>query len=200
MGWDEMFDDLAAQLEHSLAEEAERERAEEERLRIGRLEIRDRLLALAENLDPGDTIGIQLMDHQIVRFRPHEFGKDWCAGSIVGETGRTRDVLLPAAGIVALVLDRDHLQRSLRPRRPPRAGALTERLGLAYPLRDLGRRRRRVDLETPYGVLTGTIDRVARDHLDLAVHDRSDPRRESNVPSYRIVALGDIRLVHIAPA
>lgn len=198
--WDDMFDDLAGQLEHGLEEDAERARAEEERLRVGRLTARDRLLALAEASPPGSAFAVQLPDGRIVRFRPGAHGRDWISGELVGETGRAAEALLPAAGIAALILDRAELRRSLEPRPEPGPGELAERLGLAFALRDLARRRRLVELDTATGRHVGTIDRVGRDHLDLAVHEAASPRRERSVASYRIVPIEDLRLVRIGAA
>lgn len=195
-----MFDDLAGQLEHGLDEEAERLRLEEERLRVGRLSARDRLLALAESSPAGSAFAIQLPEGRIIRFRPASHGSDWISGELVGETGRASEALLPVAGIAALLLDRGELLRSLEPRPEPRPGALSERLTLAFALRDLARRRRFVELETATGRHAGTIDRVARDHLDLAVHEEAAPRRERNVAGYRIVPIADLRLVRISAA
>lgn len=49
MRWDDLFDDLESQLEREMtAEELDLE-AEEERLRLGRLSVRDRLVALHES-------------------------------------------------------------------------------------------------------------------------------------------------------
>jgi hypothetical protein len=60
-------------------------------------------------------------------------------------------------------------------------------MGLAWMLRELGRRRVGVRVwDVDGNIVTGTIDRVGTDHLDLAVHDAGQSRRE---------AVGDIRVV-----
>jgi hypothetical protein len=64
-------------------------------------------------------------------------------------------------------------------------------------LRDLCRRRRAVDLDLLTGAIHGTIDRVGRDHVDLALHERGTPRRESEVTQHRIVPLAQLRLVRL---
>jgi hypothetical protein len=43
--------------------------------------------------------------------------------------------------------------------------------------------------------LHGTIDRVGRDHLDIAVHERGVMRRETAVTEYRIVPFSSLVLV-----
>ena len=75
------------------------------------------------------------------------------------------------------------------------AGALSERLGLAFVLRDLCRRRRAVEVTAHGAVFHGTIDRVARDHLDVALHEPGTPRRASTVTEVRVIALAAIDLV-----
>jgi hypothetical protein len=77
------------------------------------------------------------------------------------------------------------------------AGALSARLGLPFVLRDLCRRRRPVELLLDGGALHGTVDRVGRDHFDVAVHERGAPRRESAVTEYRIVRLDQVLLVRL---
>ena len=47
------------------------------------------------------------------------------------------------------------------------------------------------------GEVHGTIDRVGRDHVDLAVHDRGEPRREGAVREVRIVPLAALLLVRL---
>ena len=46
MRWDNLFDDLEGQLEHELTSEEIDLQAEEERLRLGRMSLRDRILAI----------------------------------------------------------------------------------------------------------------------------------------------------------
>ena len=50
-------------------------------------------------------------------------------------------------------------------------------------------------LTTVDGIVHGTIDRVARDHVDLALHEPGSPRREREVQGYRIVPLDRVLLV-----
>ena len=76
-------------------------------------------------------------------------------------------------------------------------GKLIERVGFPFVLRDLCRRRRTVDLDTRGGVLVGTIDRVARDHLDLAVHPLGTLRRASEVLHYRLVPFWQIHVIRL---
>ena len=62
-------------------------------------------------------------------------------------------------------------------------------------LRDLCRRRTPVHLTTDDGRVHGTLDRVARDHLDLALHEPGALRRDAEVRGIRIVPLERILLV-----
>jgi len=43
----------------------------------------------------------------------------------------------------------------------------------------------------------GTIDRVGRDHVDVAVHERGEVRRETAVSEYRLVPLMSLVLVKL---
>ena len=64
-------------------------------------------------------------------------------------------------------------------------------------LRDLCRRRTSVELDLLDESLAGTIDRVGRDHLDLAVHEPGSARRESAVSQYRLVPFAQLSLVRV---
>ncbi len=55
MRWDHLFDDLEGQLERELTAEEQDLGIEEERLRLGRLSVRDRVAALHE---AGHPIGL----------------------------------------------------------------------------------------------------------------------------------------------
>ena len=78
---------------------------------------------------------------------------------------------------------------------PAASPDLAVRLGLPFVLRDLCRRRTPVTLTAGGGLLQGTIDRVGRDHLDLAIHAPDVPRRVLAVAEVRLVSLESVRLV-----
>ena len=75
------------------------------------------------------------------------------------------------------------------------AVSLPSRLGLPFVLRDLCRRRREVELTVGTGSLVGTIDRVGRDHVDLAVHESGVARRDDAIVEYRVVRLEAVGLI-----
>jgi hypothetical protein len=200
MRWDDLFDDLEGQLEYGLGAEEIDLRAEEERLRLGQMSLRDRLtsIARAQAKGSGYAISLQLVSGAMISVRPTTFGKDWLAADLVGEARSAAQCVLPMAAIAGLVLAPRQVHESLDAEPQPRgAPRLADRIGLAFVLRDLCRRRASVELVTPAGSLDGTIDRVGRDHLDLAMHEAGSVRRESNVTQYRVVPLARILLVRL---
>ncbi|MET0724747.1 MAG: hypothetical protein ABWY36_00250 [Leifsonia sp.] len=199
MRFDDLFDDLEGQLEQELhAEEADLE-VEEERLRLGRLGLRDRLVALCRERSSGavTTLRLELGGGTVVVVRPTTFGRDWVAGDLIDGSPWHPQCVVPLGAVASVVLDRGQVDPSLRPA-PASAARLVDRIGLPYVLRDLGRRRSAVELVTVNGSLHGTIDRVGRDHLDLAVHEAGTPRRERAVRQYRLVPFDQVRLVRVA--
>ena len=52
-----------------------------------------------------------------------------------------------------------------------------------------------VEVTTADGILVGTIDRVGRDHLDLAVHEAGTARRESAVRDVLMLPIERIVIV-----
>ncbi|MDO7881186.1 hypothetical protein [Antiquaquibacter soli] len=195
MRWDSLFDDLESQLERELtAEELDLER-EDERLRLARLGMRDRLLAAG-----GNAVVLHLgVGHHRVRIA--DVGRDWAAVDAEGPPAWSGIVPLGSVDSVGMPAV---LARSTLGGGPLADGggsgqpSLTERLGLGFVLRDLARRRRFVRIETASGMLAGTIDRVGRDHLDLAVHPPDAPRRESAVSEVRLIPLEQVQLVRLA--
>lgn len=196
MRWDNLFDDLEGQLEHELSAEETDLRAEEERLRVGRLSLRDRLTALADAPGGHGLLRVVLVAGNSVTVRPLTFGKDWLAGDLVGELARSTPCVLPLAGIAGVLLAPGHIERSLvaLPESPAR---IVDRLGLPFVLRDLCRRRKTLEIQAGTATLHGTIDRVGRDHVDLAVHPPGSLRRASEVSQVRLVPLGQIQLVRL---
>ena len=201
MRWDDLFDDLESQLEQERSAEEDELLAEEERLRLGRLSLRDRLAALAraEEGSAPDPVRVLLTTGLVIDVRPRTFGRDWLAGDlhrgVEGDLGSGDQCILPLRGVSSLLLDRRQVRQSLG--EPGPARGITDRLGLPFVLRDLCRRRSPLELHVPEGVLHGTIDRVGRDHFDIALHEPGTPRRESVVTAYRVVAVDRVALVRV---
>ncbi|HEY2645008.1 MAG TPA: hypothetical protein VGI56_14735 [Galbitalea sp.] len=198
MRWDDLFDDLESQLERELSAEEVDLLAEEERLRVARLSVRDRLLSLSVTGTDGETPELRLIlcDGTRLSVTPSTFGRDWFSGEVVDESGKRPGCVVPLDAVDAVLLARVDIPRSIdSARRSETQESLSARLGLAFVLRDLCRRRAAIDLQLPNARLHGTIDRVGRDHLDLAVHERGRPRRDSEVSEYRLVRIAHILLV-----
>jgi len=197
--WDELFDDLEGQLEHELNAESGDLRAEEERLRLGRLSVRNRLVSLAggNGSGIGAVLRIVLVSGDTILIRPTTFGRDWVAADLLGGSTAASQCVLPLDAIAAVILALGDIEHSLDSEAES-AARLVERIGLPFVLRDLCRRRKGVELRTTTGVLTGTIDRVGRDHIDVAVHAPGTLRRSRDVEHYRIVPLQHIRLIRLA--
>jgi hypothetical protein len=202
MRWDNLFDDLESQLEHELTAEDIDLRAEEERLRLARISLRDRVIALGGARGgtvhaEGDTvIRFLLVGGTAASVQLRSFGRDWFSGQLVDDSGRHPQCIVPLAAIAGLLMGREQVRGSLAvPETDDRS--LSARLGLAFVLRDLCRRRASVELHLLDGVVRGTIDRVGRDHLDLAVHEPGSPRREIEVSHYRVVPFSRLLLVRL---
>ena len=197
MRWDSLFDDLESQLEHELhAEELDR-RAEDQRLRLGRLTLRDRLQTFSGSSTRRAKIVLELVTGSTIVVLPQAFGRDWMSGDLVSPDGASAACVVPLDAITGVLLPKENLARSLSvpDREVPR---ITDRIGLNFVLRDLCRRRVYVQLHesgSTGSVYGGTIDRVAADHVDLAVHEHGAPRRERNVSHLRIVPVRAIGLI-----
>jgi hypothetical protein len=169
---------------------------EEERLRLGRLPFRDRLVALRGASDPSAArIRCRLRSGDVVRIRLVTVGRDWMAGDLDGAPGQVQ-AIVPFSAVDALILTPEHAQLSLVP--VVERSELAARLGIAFLLRDLCRRRAAVTVRTYTGDVTGTIDRVGRDHLDLAEHDLDVVRRVREVHHVRVIPTEQVLLVSLS--
>lgn len=165
MRWDALFADLEAQLvaadDDVAAMHAERVRAE-----VAGVELRDRLRAAL-----GQRVALRLAGGERVDGALRAAGPDWL---LVEEAAGEALVALPAVVLA------EGLTRSLA----APAGAVEGRLGLAAALRGVARDRSAVRIwlrAEGSGVLTGTVDRVGADHLDLARHAVDEARRAGAV-------------------
>lgn len=198
MRWDNLFDDLESQLEGGLRADEADLLVEEERLRLARLSLRERLAALI-HAGLGTPVRLLLVSGQTADLTPATLGRDWISGELVTEGVARHHAIVPFAGLQGVALTREQVSTSIVPAArgaAPEGEGLSARLGLGYVLRDLCRRRSPVNVAlTVGGSVHGTVDRVGRDHLDIAVHEAGLPRRESSVSYYRVIPLTVIEMV-----
>ena len=195
MRWELLFDDLESQLDQEQRDEERALAIESERLRLGRLTLRDRITAMSRAGESGAAdVRLELHGGRVVQLLPLAFGRDWVSGEVRDATAPGAQCILPLASVEAVMPGRSQLEASLDS--PPESTTrLAERIGLPFVLRDLCRRRSGVSVHTAVGSHHGTIDRVGRDHLDLAVHEPGAARRQRDVRGYRIVPLERIVLL-----
>ena len=200
MRWDRLFDDIETQLERGLDAEELDLAAEEERLRCARLTLRDRLLTV-RTLDPGSAARLTLTAGERMDLWITDAGRDWIAGIVASEGRATTWAVVPLAAIASVVLPSvDGAATLPDAAHAAAAPGLAARLGLPVVLRDLCRRCVAVRVVSSTADTRGTIDRVGRDHLDLAVHEPETPRRASAVTEVRVIALATVQLVSCVTA
>lgn len=186
MRWDALFDDMEAQLASSDRLELDSEVAERWRADVAGVELADRLRGSV-----GLRVGAHLASDLVF---------EGTLSHVAGESLVLRDgpnqVLIPYDAVSRYQgLDRFAVAEPSSVRR---------KLGLASALRGLARDRAHLSvfLRSHGGgeaALSGVIDRVGRDHFDLAVTQSGEPRRASNVsqtatiPFGRLAALKSLR-------
>ncbi len=197
MRWDRFFEDL----EDQLASEWEAERAaldtEAERLRLARVGLRERLVAAADREPGGAPPSIEFTDGTTVNAAITGVGADWVA---LDPGTRTGAILAPTASLISIGMPHADLLRSARPA-TARGSSLAERMTLGFVLRDVARRRLPVTAHLVGGrALTGTIDRAAADHFDIALHEAGAARRADSVSGHRLVPFTALAWLRIESA
>jgi hypothetical protein len=172
--WDELFADLEAQLDGAAALELAGEVADRTRREIATLSFVDRARAAVGHpvrlqlLGPGDVGGLLL-----------EVGAQWLL--LRDEAGR--DVLVPWTAVVSVV------GLGLRSAAANEAGQVFRRLGLTTALRAIARDRAAVLVGLVGGsVVSGTLDRVGLDFVEISEHAVGEARRPGQVSAVRTVA------------
>lgn len=181
MRWDRFFEDLEDQLDSEWEAERAALDTEAERLRLSRVTVRERLVALARH---GRPVAVQLVDGSALAGTLRRVGADWFAVSGDAAPGGTS--IVPIGALAGIGGAADAVLSSVRDADP--GPALGQRMSFGFVLRDLVRRRLEVTVHLVDGrTLHGTIDRAGADHLDLALHEAGAARRAENVTGYRIV-------------
>ncbi|WP_029432647.1 hypothetical protein [Blastococcus sp. URHD0036] len=175
MRWQRLFADLQAEME---AEEVAAERAEDAsraRLEFGGIRLADRI---------GGAVGRELVlrcgGGAELRGVLAESGSGWV---LLVEAAGSREVLVALAAVRAVA----GLERTTA---VPDEREVAQRLDLRWALRGLARDRSPVQvLLDDGGAVTGTVDRVGADFLELAEHAPGEFRREGVVRGVRAVAI-----------
>ena len=179
--WQSLFQDLEAQLDAAAAAELAGEVAERSRLEAGRIRLSDRLAEAA-----GAAVAVSLPGTGVVRGRVLDAGVDW----LLLDEGAGREALVPLAAVLGIS------GVGARTAAPGAEGEVGKRLDLRWALRGLARGRVGVAVSLRDGsAVTGTLDRVGADHVDLAEHAPGEARRAGAVRAVLLVPLSAVALV-----
>lgn len=185
MRWELLFGDLEAQLHAAAAGELATEVQQRTRHAQGQLTLGQRLRGAAGGVL---TIGLDGMPGP-QRGVLAGVGPDWL---LLTGPGSGAEVLLPLTAVAWV----QGLGRTADVTEP---GRVWTRLGLRSALRGVARDRAAVTVRSRGAdAVTGTLDRVGADHLDIAVHHLDEARRADAVRGVRTVAFAALLAVHRA--
>ena len=181
MRWDGLFADLEAQLEAAAAAELADEVSERTRREVALLGMVDRLRPMA-----GHPLVVTVPGHGALRGRLVDAGSDW----LLMEEPAKRELLVPLSAVLGVG------GLGARTTSPGSEGQVAGRLDLRWALRGLARARTGMAVGLVDGSLvTGTLDRVGADHLDLAEHGLGEARRAASVRQVRMVPLAAVAVI-----
>lgn len=197
MRWDRLFADLEARFDEMEAAQAAAELADRERVAAGAVLMTQRLGGAIDQ-----PIRLQVTGAARVTGTLRSVGPDW----LLVEEGVGRDCIVALAAINSV--------EGLRAATGPVLDGLALRLDLRRALRGVARDRSPVTIAVTgtggavsdagsFGVsgpeISGTIDRVGADFVEVAVHAAWEPRRAGSVRSVALVPLTAIVLVRALP-
>jgi anti-sigma-K factor RskA len=187
MRWQQLFADLQAQFEEAEAAAERAESASRVRAELGAVRLADRLRGAL-----GSAVTLRCRGAGPVTGVLADCGPDW----LLLDGDRGTELLVAAAA----VLEVSGLGR--RTAVPAEATPVQARLDLRRALRALARDRSAVVLVLEDGaVLTGTIDRVGADFVELADHPAGELRRPGAVRGVRAVVIEAVVVVRtVRPA
>jgi hypothetical protein len=181
MRWQQLFADLQAQFDEEEAAAERSESASRARAEMGAVRLSQRLLGSLGASVSVICRGVGQISGVLV-----DVGSDW----LLLEDEHGRQHLVAAAAVRAVA----GLGRGTAP--PERPGAVRGLLDLRRALRGLARDRAGVQVVLDDGgVLSGTLDRVGADYVELAEHPGDLPRRAEAVQGVRAVVIAAVAVV-----
>ena len=137
----------------------------------------------------GHPLGVTVTGAGVVHGLLVDTGPDWL---LLTETG-VREVLVPLAAVLGVT------GLGAWSSAPGSEGEVGRRLDLRWALRGLARDRAGMAVVLRDGAtVTGTLDRVGADHVDLAEHAPGEARRPGQVRQVRVVPLAALGLLRSA--
>ncbi len=181
MRWQQLFADLQAEFDEAAAAEERAQLPSRARAETSAVRLADRLGGAL-----GAQVSLRCRGAGEVAGRLEELGTDWAL--VTDDVGREVLVALPAVVAVSGLV---RSTAAAAPESPVRAA-----LDLRRALRGLARDRSAVAVVLDDGgVLTGTVDRVGADFVELAEHAPDEFRRAGAVRGVRAVALAGVAVV-----
>jgi hypothetical protein len=180
MRWQQLFADLGAQFEEAEAAAQQAEGSSRARAEMGAVRLVERLRGAV-----GAAVVVRCQGAGQVAGVLGDVGADWL---LIDEDGG-REVLVAGAAVSAVA----GLGRQTA---PEPAGVVGRRLDLRRAVRALARDRSAVQVVLrDGGVLTGTVDRVGADFLEVAAHPLGDERRAGAVRGVQAIALDAVAAI-----
>lgn len=165
-----LFADLESQFEAMRDGDLYGEVAERIRAEVAKITVLDRLRGAV-----GTALRVELTSGEPVRGKLSRVGKD----CLLLEAERYEEWLIPEAALAAV--------HGLGPWAESADGAVAAKLGLAHLLRGIARDRSPVSVFCGEKIVTGTIDRVGADFVEVAEHPLDAPRRRTEVLNSRLI-------------
>ncbi len=173
MRWERLFADLEAQLDAAEQAEFAAEVADRTRREAARIRLADRLRAARWQTVTAHVLGAGAVTGEIL-----EVGPDW----VLLTEPPAREALVPLGVLLGVT------GLGVAAAAPGSEGLVAARLGLGAALRGVARDRSPVAVVLVDGsTLTGTVDRVGADFVEVAQHAAGEPRRRSRVAGVRAV-------------